>query len=485
MKFDNHSLLLDFYELTMANTYFEQKRENEWGVFDYYFRRVPDAGGYAIFAGLETFLNYVETLKFSEDDIAFLRNKNCFSEGFLAYLRDFRFRGEIYAFAEGSVIFPNEPVLTVRAPLIDCQILETFLLLTLNHQSLIATKAARICTQAAGRPVYEFGSRRAHGADAALLGARAAYIGGVVATANTEADAAFGVPAVGTMAHAFVQSFDDEFSAFRAYAETYLDNTTLLIDTYDVLRSGLPNAIRVHEEILKPKGFSLKGVRIDSGDLAYLSRKTRKVLDAAGLTDTQILASNSLDEFVIKDLILQSAAIDAFGVGERLITAASEPVFGGVYKIVALERDGQSIPKIKISENVGKTTRPAFKQVWRLYDEQNMAIADVLTLREEIIDGSKPYTLFDPRAVWKHKKVSNFRARPMLNLVWKDGKAVGEKVSLSNIRDNVQQELNTIWAEVKRLEKPHVYYVDLSQSLWDLKHGMLTEISTRLDEGRL
>lgn len=468
-------LLMDYYELTMANSYFEQSRQNEWAVFDYYFRRVPDAGGYAIFAGLEQVLQFVENLKFSPEDIDFLRNKRVFSEGFLNYLSQFHFTGEIYSFPEGSVIFPNEPIVTIRAPIIECQLLETFLLLTLNHQSLIATKAARICLQAQGKPVLEFGSRRAHGADAAYYGARAAYIGGITGTANTKAEQQMGIPALGTMAHSYVQSYDSEYEAFCAYAKDYPENTILLVDTYNTLASGIPNAIRVHNEILKPQGHYLKGIRIDSGDLTYLSIQARKMLDQAGLTKTQISVSNSLDEFLIKDLQTQGAKVDAFGVGERLITAKSEPVFGGVYKIVQLEKNGQQIPKIKISENVVKTTTPAFKQVYRFYDNQNMAIADVVTLHNEKIDNSQPYTLFDPVYPWKHKEVKNFQAKPMLQLVWKNGQKFGKINSLEESRQHTKNDLSTIWNEVKRLENPHGYYVDLSQALWELKQSLINQ----------
>lgn len=469
----SHALLMDFYELTMANSYFEQKRTQEWAVFDYFFRRVPDDGGYAIFAGLEQLLDFIQHLEFDAEDIEFLRQKGIFSDGFLSYLREFKFRGEIYAFKEGSVIFPQEPVVTVRAPLIDCQILETFLLLTLNHQTLIATKAARICSQAAGRPVMEFGSRRAHGADAACYGARAAFIGGVAGTANVEADMRFGVPALGTMAHSYVQSFDSEFEAFAAYAECYPDTTILLVDTYDALRQGIPNAIRVHKEILLPQGKYLKGIRIDSGDLAYLSRCARELLDAEGLTETKITVSNALDEYLIQGLMLQNAAIDSFGVGERLITARSEPVFGGVYKIVAVERGDEVLPKIKISETVLKTTTPAFKQVYRFYDKRGMAMADVITQRDEKIESTQPYRLFDPEHPWKHKWVSEFQAKPLLNLVLKGGEYVGERPTTQSARLFAQAELETLWPEVKRLNNPHGYYVDLSQSLWDLKQSLI------------
>ncbi len=471
----NNALLMDYYELTMANSYFEQGRSEEWAVFDYFFRRVPDDGGYAIFAGLDPLLDFVEHLHFSDGDIDFLREKALFSEGFLDYLRDFRFRGEIYAFAEGSVVFPSAPIVSVRAPLIDCQILETYLLLTLNHQSLIATKSARICAQTQGKPVFEFGARRAHGGDAALYGARAAYIGGIAGTANTQADKVLGIPAVGTMAHAFVQSYDNEYQAFSAYANSYPDATVLLVDTYDTLRSGIPNAIRVHQEILAPQGHALKGIRIDSGDLAYLSRKAREMLDAAGLAETQIIVSNALDEYLIKALNSQNACVDAYGVGERLITARSEPVFGGVYKIVSLERNGQVIPKIKLSENALKTTTPAFKQVYRLYNEEGMAIADLVSLRDETIDKGQPYRLFDPDLPWKQKVVDHFSAEPRLQCVWQAGKRLSPAESLESIRQRVQHELQNLWPEIKRLENPHRYFVDLSQGLWELKQRLITQ----------
>lgn len=477
MSINHGALLLDFYELTMANSYFEQGRQAEKACFDYYFRRVPDGGGYAIFVGLQQVLDYAQHLSFSEEDIAFLRAKGVFSEGFLQYLRDFRFTGDIYAFAEGSVVFPTEPLLSVHAPLIECQLLETFLLLTLNHQSLIATKAARIVSVAAGRPVLEFGARRAHGADAAMLGARAAYIGGAFGTATTLAEQRYGIPALGTMAHSYVQSYTSEYEAFAAYAQTYPDNTVLLVDTYNTLKSGVPNAIKVHEELLAPKGHALKGIRIDSGDLAYLSQRAREMLDGAGLQETKITVSNSLDEYVIKDLMSQGAAIDAFGVGERLITARSEPVFGGVYKIVAQQRNGEMEPRIKISENVIKTTTPGFKQVYRLYDTENMAIADLITLRDEVIDEGAPYRLFDPEHTWKHKIISDFRAEARLNQVMHAGERVTPQPDLASIRAHTQAELTQIWAEVQRLENPHGYYVDLSQPLWQLKQNLISEYS--------
>lgn len=472
----NHRvLLMDYYALTMAQSHFSQGRQHEIAYFDYFFRTVPDHGGYAIFAGLTQVLDYLEFLHFTPDDIAFLRSKGVFTAEFLDYLANFRFRGDVRAVPEGSVIFPHEPLLTVRAPLIDCQLIEAYLLLTLNHQSRIATKAARIVHEAAGRPVFEFGARRAHGGDAAHYGARAAYIGGVAATANTYSEYVSGIPVVGTMAHAFVQSFDSEYEAFLQYAKTWPDNTVLLVDTYDTLRQGIPNAIRVHNEYLAPRGHALRGIRIDSGDLAYLSNRAREMLDAAGLHNTKITVSNSLDEYLIKDLVQQGAAIDNFGVGERLITAKSNPVFGGVYKIVALEKDGAIIPKIKISETLAKTTTPGYKQLWRLYDAGGKAIADVITLHDETIDDSQPYELFDPEYPWKRKTVTGFRAEKRLQTWMEAGARSTAMPSLTDVRAYCQREQQTLWDEIRRLENPHGYYVDLSQALWQLKQDLIRE----------
>ena len=472
----NHRvLLMDYYALTMAQSHFSQGRQHEIAYFDYFFRTVPDHGGYAIFAGLTQVLDYLEFLHFTPDDIAFLRSKGVFTAEFLDYLANFRFHGDIRAVPDGSVVFPHEPLLTVRAPLIDCQLIETYLLLTLNHQSRIATKAARIVHEAAGRPVFEFGSRRAHGGDAAHYGARAAYIGGVAATSNTYSEYVSGIPAVGTMAHAYVQSFDSEYEAFLQYAKTWPDNTVLLVDTYDTLRQGIPNAIRVHNEYLAPNGHTLRGIRIDSGDLAYLSNRAREMLDATGLHDAKITVSNSLDEYLIKDLVLQGAAVDNFGVGERLITAKSNPVFGGVYKIVALEKDGAIIPKIKISETLAKTTTPGYKQLWRLYDVGGKAIADVVTLHDETIDDSQPYELFDPEYPWKRKTVSGFRAEKRLQTWMEAGARSIAMPSLEDVRAHCQHEQQTLWDEIRRLENPHGYYVDLSQALWQLKQDLIRE----------
>lgn len=480
MKNRDFSLLTDFYELTMSNGFFKDGRQNEIAVFDVFFRRVPDDGGYAILAGLESVIDYIQNLKFEKDDIDYLRAKKIFSEDFLAYLENFKFTSSVYAIEEGTPIFPNEPIFVIKGPLIECQLIETMVLLSYNHQSLIATKASRIVREAKGRAVLEFGARRAHSYDAAVIGARSAYIGGVIGTSNTLSDKLYGIPALGTMAHSYVQSFDHEYDAFKSYALNYPDNTVLLVDTYDTLNQGVPNAIKVHNEVLKPMGKKLKGIRIDSGDLAYLSKKVREMLDNAGLTETTITVSNSLDEYLIRDLIVhQDAKIDTFGVGERLITARSEAVFGGVYKLSAIEREGKLVPRIKISDNVAKTTIPGFKQVYRFYDENNMAIADVITLFDEVIDQTKPYTLFDPNSPWKEKVVENYKAVPLLTPIFVDGKLVYNKPSLEEIRKRKEQLFETLWKEVIRLKNPHEYYVDLSKDLWDLRQALITKHRTR------
>ena len=472
----NLSLLMDFYELTMANGYFKDGRHQDIAVFDVFFRSIPDDGGYAIFAGLESIIDYIENLRFDDEDINYLKSRNIFDEGFLKYLENFKFTSDVYAIEEGTPIFPNEPLFIIKGPIIECQLIETMVLLSINHQSLIATKTSRIVREAKGRPVFEFGARRAHSFDAANLGARSAYIGGVTGTSNTLAGRLFNIPALGTMAHSYVQSFESEFEAFKSYALNYPDNTLLLVDTYDTLHQGIPNAIRVHNEILKPMGKSLKGIRIDSGDLAYLSKKVRTLLDEAGLTDTKITVSNALDEFIIRDLVVhQDAMIDSFGVGERLITARSEAVFGGVFKLSALEEDGKLIPKIKISDNVAKTTIPGFKQLYRFYDENNMAIADLITLHDEVIDSTKPYTLFDPMHPWKQKVVENFRVEKMLVPIFEKCKLVYNIPKLSEIRKRKEQLFESLWKEVIRLKNPHEYYVDLSQDLWDIRQELITK----------
>ncbi|HBT59599.1 MAG TPA: nicotinate phosphoribosyltransferase [Acholeplasmataceae bacterium] len=469
----NLSMLIDFYELTMANSYFYHHK-NEEAVFDLFFRSVPDDGGYAVMAGLEQAIQYIQELKFDENDIDYLRTKQLFDEGFLTYLLNFKFTCDVSAIKEGTPIFPNEPVMVVRGPIIECQLVETMLLLTINHQSLIATKTSRIVYAAKGRSVLEFGSRRAQGYDAAIFGARAAYIAGVIGSANTMTDRDFKIPALGTMAHSFVQSFDNEYDAFLAYAKTYPDSTVLLVDTYSTIHSGLPNAIRVYNDYLKPMGKTLKGIRIDSGDLTYLSKKAREMLDAAGLTETKITVSNSLDEYLITNLVQQGAQIDAFGVGERLITSKSDSVFGGVYKLVALKDNGAMIPKMKLSDNVVKTTNPGVKKLYRLFDKSsNKAIADVVTLDTEVINESEPYLLFDPNFPWKQKLVSDFKAVSLLEPIFKKGKLVYKKPSLEEIRSYHKEQMSTLWDEVKRFENPHPYYVDLSRKLWQLKQDLI------------
>ena len=470
----NHTLLCDFYELTMANGYFELGKGDEIAYFDVFFRTIPDGGGFAIAAGLAQVIEYIKALRFTEEDIEFLRSKGIFSENFLAYLKDFRFTGDIYAVPEGTPIFPGEPFMTVRAPSIQAQFIETYVLLALNHQSLIATKANRVVRAAQGRAVAEFGSRRAQGADGAILGARAAYIGGVNATACTITDKDFGVPATGTMAHSWVQMFDNEYDAFVSYCKIYPHNATLLVDTYDVLRSGVPNAIRAFKEVLWPQGIRSCGIRLDSGDITYLTKKARKMLDEAGLTECKIVVSNSLDENIIRGIIAQGARVDSFGVGERLITAKSNPVFGGVYKLVAKEKDGEIIPKIKISENPEKITNPHFKKVYRIYDnESGIAIADLMCVHDEVIDTSAPLEIFDPVETWKRKVCENYTLKELLVPIFEDGVCVYESPSLEKIRDYCKEQVMRLWDEVKRFENPHRYYVDLSEKLWNIKNALL------------
>ena len=473
----NLTMLCDFYELTMSNGYFEKGYRDRITYFDLFFRRCPDGGGFAIAAGLEQIIEYIQDLHFSQEDIAYLRERNLFSEEFLEYLADFKFTGDIWAVPEGTPVFPKEPIITVRAPAIEAQLIETFLLLSVNHQSLIATKANRVVRAAQGRKVMEFGSRRAQGADAAIMGARAAYIGGCHGTACTISDQLFGVRAGGTMAHAWVQMFDTEYEAFKAYCEMYPNNATLLVDTYNTLKSGVPNAIRAFNEVLKPRGITKCGIRLDSGDMAYLTQKARKMLDDAGWTECEISVSNSLDEYIIQDLLHQGAQIDMFGVGERLITARSEPVFGGVYKLVAVEKeDGTVQPKIKISENVGKITNPHFKKLYRFYgNDTGKAIADYMCVHDETVDDSHDMEIFDPEATWKTKTVYNFTARELQVPIFEKGKLVYQSPDLQQIREYCLQQVDTLWDEVKRFDNPHTYYVDLSQKLWDVKYGLLKD----------
>lgn len=475
MDRQNLSMLMDFYELTMGNGYYKTGLSQKITYFDVFFRNVPDGGGFAIAAGLEQVVEYIQQLHFTKEDLAYLEGKRIFDRGFLDYLRTFRFTGDIYAVPEGTPVFPNEPILTVKAPAIQAQLIETAILLLLNHQSLIATKANRIVRAAQGKPVLEFGARRAQGEDGAVIGARAAYIGGCAGTSCTLTDERFGVPAGGTMAHSWVQMFDSEYEAFQAYCKLYPHNVTLLVDTYNTLKSGVPNAIRVFKEILLSQGITDFAIRLDSGDISYLSKKAREMLDRAGLQCCQIVASNSLDEYLIRDLMMQGAQIDMFGVGERLITAKSAPVFDGVYKLVAVENDRKEIiPKIKVSENIGKITNPHFKKLYRYYDRNSgKALADELCLWNETVDAAKPHTIFDPHAVWKTKTLTDFVARELQVPIFKNGNCVYSLPALNEIQSYCAQQVETLWDEVKRFENPHAYYVDLSKELWTIKNQLL------------
>ena len=476
----NLTMLCDFYELTMGHGYFEKGYKDRITYFDLFFRRCPDGGGFAIAAGLEQIIQYIQDLHFSAEDIEYLRNRKLFSDEFLDYLANFKFTGDIWAVPEGTPVFPQEPIITVRAPAIEAQLIETFLLLCINHQSLIATKANRVVRAAQGRTVLEFGSRRAQGADAAMLGARAAYIGGCHGTACTISDQLFGVHAGGTMAHAWVQMFDTEYEAFKAYCEMYPNNATLLVDTYNTLKSGVPNAIKAFNEVLKPLGITKCGIRLDSGDMAYLTQKARQMLDEAGWTECQISVSNSLDEYIIQDVLRQGAKIDMFGVGERLITARSEPVFGGVYKLVAVEKEGTVEPKIKISENVGKITTPHYKKLYRFIgNDTGKAIADYMCVYDESVDDSKNIEIFDPDATWKRRTVYNYTAKELQVPIFQSGKLVYESPKLEDIRTYCLEQVDTLWDEIKRFDNPQNYYVDLSQKLWDIKYGLLKDRSKK------
>ncbi len=473
-RITNLSMLSDFYEFTMAQAYLKQGIGEREAVFDMFFRQVPESGGYAIMAGLCQMIDYLRHLRFGDDDLAYLKEQG-FDDDFLDYLKNFEFACDVWAVPEGTPIFPGEPIVKVKGPLMQAQLIETMLLLSINHQSLIATKSARIVRSAKGRSIMEFGARRAQGADASLLGARAAYIGGVAGTSCTLSAQQFNIPALGTMAHSWVQSFPSEYEAFKAYVEVYPDNTQLLVDTYDVLRQGIPNAIRVAKEVLEPMGKRLVGIRLDSGDLTYLSQECRKMLDAAGLEDCKIIASNSIDEYLIRELLHQGAEIDGFGVGERLITSRAEPVFSGVYKLSAIGNgNGELEPRMKISENPGKITNPGSKIVYRLFNnETGMAEADLICLADEMIDESKPLEIFDPLHTWKRKILTNFTARPLLEKIFDRGEVCYEEPTLEEIRTNCQNEMETLWDSIKRLENPQIYYVDLSQKLWDLKNNIL------------
>ena len=476
----NLSMMMDFYEMTMSYGYFHQCHGDVRVAFDLFFRSVPDKGGYAVFAGLEHVIEFVENLSFSEADIDYFRAQNLFSKEFLSFLRDFRFRGDIYAVPEGTIIYPDEPLMTIVAPIIDAQLVETALLAQINHQSLIATKASRIVRAAEGRKVSDFGARRAHNMDAAMYGARAAYIGGVDMTATVSAGQQFGIPISGTMAHSWVMFFEDEFTAFKKYAELYPQATVLLVDTYDVIHSGIPNAIRTAHEVLEPQGHRLVGVRIDSGDLAYLSKRVRTMLDEAGLADCKIILSNSLDEFTISSILLQGAQVDSFGVGERLITAKSDPVFGAVYKLVAVEKDGVFAPRIKMSENVEKLTNPGLKDLYRIYDRHGKAVADMLTMRGEEIDLTKPFRYVDPRKPWKNRFFEGFTAVNLRRLYVREGQRVEELPSLDEIRAYVQKQLTEeIWPEEQRFENPHRHYIDMTPTYYELKMGLLDDMRGR------
>ena len=479
LKQRNLTMLTDFYEITMANGYFLNGKGDTTVQFDMFFRNIPDNGGFAIMAGVEQLVEYLENLSFSDEDIEYLRGRG-FCEEFLDYLKNFEFKCDIYSVPEGTPIFPREPIVTVKGPAIQAQFIETMVLLAINHQSLIATKTNRIVRAAQGRPIMEFGSRRAQGFDGAVYGARAAYIAGCAGTACTIVDREFGVPALGTMAHSWVQLFDSELDAFCAYAKAYPHDCTLLVDTYNVLKSGIPNAIEAFKREVLPRGFRPKGIRIDSGDITYLSKKARVMLDEAGFEDVKIVASNSLDEYIIRDMLLQGAKVDSFGVGERLITASSAPVFGGVYKLCAVEKDGEMVPKIKLSENTAKVTIPGAKKLWRLYDnESGKALADVITLEDETIDDSRDYEIFDPDYTWKRKNVYNFSARQLLQPLFINGKRVYEYQDIDDIKSYCLSQVDTLWDEVKRFENPHTYYVDLSQRLWDTKHELINKYSKR------
>lgn len=480
----NLTMLVDFYELTMGNGYLNNEVGNKIAYFDMFFRKVPDGGGYCIMAGVQQLIEYLNTLKFTDDDIEYLKNKNIFSQEFLDYLRNFKFTCDVWAIPEGNPVFPGEPLISVRGPAIQAQFVETMVLLTINHQTLIATKANRICRAAKGKPIMEFGSRRAQGYDGAIFGARASVIGGCAATACTIAEEMFGIPAIGTMAHSWIQLFPSEYEAFKAWAKTYPKNCLLLVDTYNVLKSGLPNAIKVFDEILKPQGIRPAGIRIDSGDISYLTNECRKMLDEAGYKDARISISNSLDEYIISNVLSQGAKVDSFGVGERLITAKSEPVFGGVYKLVAVEDSNSNIiPKIKISENQEKITNPGFKKVFRIFDKYtNKAVGDLITLFDEKVDTSKPLELFHPIFTWKKKKVKHYYVKELLVKIFDKGKPIYKSPDVLKIKEFSKKEVEKFWPEILRLKNPHNYYVDLSKNLWNLKHDLLNKYSSLYKE---
>lgn len=477
MQTEKLSMLIDFYELTMSNAYMLNNCMDRTAYFDMSFRKIPDNGGFAIMCGLQQVVERIKDFSFSEEDVEYIKSTNKFSKEFIEYIKNFKFTGDIWSIPEGTPIFPNEPIVTVRAPIIQAQLLETILLMNVNHQSLIATKANRIVRAAKGRAIMEFGSRRAQGSSAAIYGARAAYIGGCDSTSCVMASKKFGIPLKGTMGHSFIQFFDNEYEAFKKYANIYPESCVLLIDTYNALESGIKNAIRIHNEILVPQGKRLAGVRIDSGDITYLSKKIRCALDDNQMKDCKIFASGSLDEYIISDMIVNGCEVDMFGVGEALITSKTDPIFSGVYKLVAVqnENDDEIVPRIKISENVEKISIPSFKNLYRIFESSNnKAIADVVTLNEEEIDTSEPYELFHPRFTWKKKKIENFYTTKLLHPLFVKGEYVGKTMSVQEIRSYSENQLNSFWDEVKRLENPHKYYVDMSKKLWHIQQDMLS-----------
>lgn len=472
----NISMVMDMYELTMSNGYFNKECQDTVVAFDVFYRNNPDNAGFAIFAGLEQVAEYIQNMHFSKEDVEYLRSKNLFTEDFLEYLLHFKFKGDIYAMPEGTIMYPNEPIMTVVAPLIDAQLIETTILLEINHQSLIATKTNRIVQAAGGKPVSDFGARRAHNVDAAVYGARAAYIGGAASTATVLAGKMFNIPISGTMAHSWVMSFDNEYEAFKAYAESYPDATVLLVDTYDVLKSGVPNAIRVANNVLEPMGKRLKGIRLDSGDLAYLSKEARKMLDDAGLKDCIIIASNSLDEYTITSLNRQEAMINSYGVGEKLITSSTAPVFGAVYKLVAINKDGKFVPKIKISETPEKITNPGIKEIYRVYDKDGKAVADYLAVKGEEIDSKHPVRYVDPINYWKNRSFVDCTFKPLQKQIFKNGELIYDLPALEDIKNYVRNQLNNeIWKEEQRFENSHPHYLDMSPAMFELKMSLLHE----------
>lgn len=468
-------LVTDFYEFSMAYAYFKQNKHKTIGYFDVFVRSIPDQGGYYVFNGLHKIIDYIQNYKFDEKQLAYLQKTGEYDDDFIDYLRNLDLTINMYAVKEGTPVFANEPVVTVIGNLVEAQLIESFLLQSINYSSLIATKASRMVQVDKSKTYMEFGTRRAHGTDASIEGARAAYLAGFDATACTEAGMKYDIPVSGTMAHSYVQIYNDEYDAFLDFAKVHPTECTLLVDTYDTLKSGVPNAIKVAQDYLIPNGYRLKGIRLDSGDLAYLSKQARIQLDEAGMTDTVIVASNSLDEFTITDLMLQNAPIDSFGIGERLITSRSHPVMGGVYKVVASMQDGKVIPTIKLSDTIEKITNPGFKRLYRFYDnDSNKAVADLITLHHEEI-AEDEYEIFSPTEPWKRKKLTNYYYKELQIPIFSNGKLVYDVPSIEEVRKYHQQQMNTLWPEVKRLSKPHLYFVDLSQELFDLKNDLIAE----------